>query len=425
MSDKTKANEQSRRTFIKTASGALIAVSANSILPGITLGDSKEIRLGGLCEMSGPAAAIGVSQAQGIELAVDMYNRKGGVLGKKIKLYNEDTECKKDVGLTKARRLVERKGVEFVTGICYSSISMAIQPYLRDKKTIFVNTASGNDLLAQPPLCNRYFFKSCSSVRGSAAGMMMYPKIIKGNRWFFTADNYSYGKLTVEMAIKAMKKTNPDIEIVGTEYTNLGETNYSPYLTKIMVEKPDVVYMCQFGAGYSRIIKQAYQMGLSRQTQLSHTFFSYTDAMAAGNGILGMICGAVFVKENPYAPRSKEFTDKFKKKYGYYSGWGGAFGFNGVEIIMEAVKAAGTTETEAVVDAIENMHYKDLIVDNDCRFRKCDHQLVTGGGISRVIKHPKYKYSQEIIMHYTAKDVLPFLIPEGQTGCEPSMKRGV
>ena len=95
-----------RRTFIRLGSGAIVAVSGNWFLPKFALG-AEEVLIGGLCELSGPASIMGTEQARGMELAVEMYNQKGGVLGRKIKLLMEDTESKKDVGLAKARRLVE------------------------------------------------------------------------------------------------------------------------------------------------------------------------------------------------------------------------------------------------------------------------------------------------------------------------------
>lgn len=420
MSNKTK-KDQDRRTFIKTASGALVAISANSILPNISLGYHKDIILGGLCEMSGPAATVGVEQSHGIKLAVDTYNRKGGILGKKIKLLMEDTESKKDVGLYKTRRLVERKGADFLTGIIYSSISMAIQPYARKKKIIFVNSGSGNDLLVTPPLCNRYFFKACSSAKGGSITVQATAKKIKGKKWYLMADNYSYGKLVIEYVTKALKLYDSNIEILGVDYTNLGETNYAPYLTKVMVKQPDVLFISQFGAGYARIIKQTRQMGLKQH--LCHTFFSHADAVAAGDAILGMTCGGTFVKKNPYAPRAERICDDFKKTYGYYPGFGGGFGFNGVEAIMEAVKKAGTTEKEAVIDTMENMVYKDSIVDQKMFFRKADHLQLSGGPVVEIVKDPKYTYSQKIFDYYPVEKLEQFITPKDQTGCEKAMKR--
>jgi branched-chain amino acid transport system substrate-binding protein len=420
MSKKKEQRGMDRRSFIKMASGAVIAVSGNWFLPRISLGADDEIRIGGLCEMSGPASTVGVEQSQGIELAVDMYNRNGGVLGKKLKLFMEDTESKKDVGLSKARRLVERRKVHFLTGIIFSSISMAIQPYARDKKIIFVNSGSGNDLLVRPPYCNRYFFKGKHSATSDTLGVRV-PARSKGPKWFFSADDYSFGKLVIKFEKKAIKMVKPDFQVVGEEYTPFGETNYAPYLTKVMVEKPDVFCVNQFGAGWSRVIKQARQMGI--KCHIHHLFFSYNDAMAAGDAVLGMTGSAAFFPGNPDAPKARIFSDAFKEKYGHYPGWAGADGFSGVELIIEAAKLAGTIETETLIDTMENMIYENSIWGPKVFFRKGDHMAVKDKGyVVEVVKDPEYKYRQKIIGSY--EDGTLFLPPEGNTGCEDAMKKG-
>ncbi len=417
---KKKEQNMNRRTFIKMASGAVIAVSGNWFLPNIGLGADDDIRIGGVCEMSGPAATIGVEQSQGIQLAVEIYNQNGGVLGKKLKVFMEDTESKKDVGLAKARRLVERKKVRFLTGIIFSSISMAIQLYAREKKILFVNSGSGNDLLAMPPMCNRYFFKAQNSAKAGSVALWEPAKRL-GPKWFLTADNYSYGKLTLEYAKKAIKMVKPDFNVVGEEYTTFGETNYAPYLTKVLAARPDVLCIQQFGAGYSRIIKQARQMGI--KCHIHHGFFSYSDALAAGDAVMGMTAAGTFIRENPDAPRAKMFNEAFHKKFGRYPGWAGANGFDGVEMIMEAVKAAGTTNTEAVIDAMENMVYKNSIRGNDLYFRKADHLIMSTGYTVEVVRHPKYKYAQKILARYAPEKGAVFLTPEDKTGCGLAMKK--
>lgn len=409
-----------RRTFIKMASGAIVAVSGNWFLPRISLGADEEIRIGAITEMSGPVATVGVEQMQGNELAVETWNKKGGVLGKKIRLFKEDSESKNDVGLARARRLVEREKVHFLTGICYSSITMAIQPYAREKRIILLSQCSGNDTLVAPPNCNRYFFKAFPSAVGDAVMMEEPAKRLAGRRWYFTADNYSYGKLTVEYAKKAAKMGRPDLEVVGEDYTNLGETNYAPFISKVIASKADGLNVQQFGIGWSRVIKQARDMGFTGH--IHHGFFSYTDALAAGDAVVGMTAPIVFLREDPENPKCKEFSDGFKAKYDAYPGWAGAGGYSGVDIILQAVKAAGSTDTEKVVDALESMKFTTPIA-RDIYFRKADHMSQYDQYLGEVIKHPVYKYDQKILKKYTVADMAIFLPPEDKTGCEENMKK--
>ena len=166
MSKNQKGKELTRRTFIKLTSGGVIAVSSHWFLPKFSWSAGDEIRIGGVFELSGGLSTIGVEQAKGAEMAVKQINETGGVVSKKpgvlgrpVKLLMEDTESKVSTGLAKAKKLVERDQVHILNGIIMSSVSMAIQGYVKEKKIPFLNSGSGNEEIVNPPHCGRYFFK--------------------------------------------------------------------------------------------------------------------------------------------------------------------------------------------------------------------------------------------------------------------------
>ncbi len=407
-----------RRTFIKMTSGAVVAVSANWFLPRMVLGAQDEIHIGALCELSGPFAAPGTELAKGIELAVEMYNQRGGVLGKKLKLTMEDTESKKDVALAKARRLVERNKVHFLTGVIFSPISMAVQSYVREKRVLFVNSGSGNDMLVRPPHCDRYFFKAGGSVDTSLVSIRVPAQRI-GPKWYFLADNTGWGKGVVAAFKKSLKRYRPDAVIAGEDFPNPGEANFAPYITKAVAARPDGLFFGFLGPPWYRSILQARQMGL--KSHIHHAFWSDADARAAGDAVVGVTTFAVFLPENPDAPRAKVFSEAFKKKHGRYPGYFPATGFNGVECIVEAIKTARNTETDAVIDTMETMKYRNSVFGPDSYFRKADHMGITGVYTVEAVKDPKYTYGLKVLDY----DPNPtrFVAPETQTGCEEYMKR--
>ena len=417
MNRSRRQSRMNRRTFIKMSSGALLAVSADWFLPSFSRGAEGEILVGGLCELSGPASIMGTEQARGMELAVEMYNQKGGILGRKIKLLMEDTESKKDVGLAKARRLVERSKVHYLAGIIFSSVSMAVQNYIREKKVLFVNSGSGNDELIRPPYCDRYFFKAPGSFRLTCLAIREPAK--RFSKWYFLGDDYSWGRGCVEFFKKSIALVKPDFKTVGEVYPPFGETNYAPYITQAMAANPEALAIANFGAGWARAIKQARQMGL--KCHIHHQFWDLNNARATGDAVLGITSSSEFLNENPKAPRAKLFTDAFKQKFGDYPGSLASYGFHTIEVILEAVKAAGKTDTEAVIEQMESMTYKDSILSPDYRFRKADHQCITGLYSIEAIPDPKYQYGTKILSY----DPNPtnFVIPEKETGCDEFMKK--
>jgi branched-chain amino acid transport system substrate-binding protein len=192
-------------------------------------------------------------------------------------------------------------------------------------------------------------------------------------------------------------------------------------MTKVMAANPDALAVAMFGASWSRTIKTARQIGL--RCPIHYAYFSLPDARAAGDAVVGITGGCVFVNENPHSPRSKEFTDAFKQRFGEYPGEIAARGFLGIQAIMEAVKVAGTTDTEAVIDTMETMTYKDAVTDPTFHFRKEDHHAIGGIFTVEVIKDPKYQYGTKILAY--DPNPVQLMAPPDQTGCGEYMKKRI
>ena len=106
-------NGVTRRQLLTAIGGTLMG----SNLACRRSGSASEVRIGALCELSGPSSTIGTEQAHGIQFAVDEINASGipghqpGINGRPIRLYLEDSESKVSTGLGKAKKLIERDRV--------------------------------------------------------------------------------------------------------------------------------------------------------------------------------------------------------------------------------------------------------------------------------------------------------------------------
>jgi branched-chain amino acid transport system substrate-binding protein len=409
----------SRRRFLRAAGVTALGV-APLWKPALA---AEEIRLGALCELSGPASTIGSQQALGIQFAVDEINRTGGILGKgpgidgrPIRLLLEDTESKVATGLAKAKKLVERDRVDCLTGIIFSAISLAVQEYInKDARVPFLNCGSGNPAISEPPACGKYTFQVLGNSRQLVMPSLHAAKK-SGPRWFFMADDYSWGRLTVQLTKDAIKLGSP-LEVVGEEYSPFGTTNYAPYITKSMAAQPDVLGIVIFGAGYARVLKQIQQMGV--KTHIHHNFWSQVDANAAGDAVVGMTAGESYVYENPKVPRQARFAEAVKAKHGTWPDPAAARGANGVEMVALAIQKAGSTKPDAVVKALEGLVFKDSLL-GELRVRECDHHVTGPVFVVEGKKNDKYGYYPAFIEEVPNANAL--LVGCGKTGCEPAMK---
>jgi len=411
-----------RRQFLKTVSATTLAVGATP-LRWRHAHAAEEIRIGALCELSGPASTIGSQQALGIQFAVDEINKTGGIVGKgpgiggrPIKLIIEDTESKVATGVAKAKKLVERDRVDVLTGVIFSAISLAVQEYInKEAKIPYVNAGSGNPAVSEPPACGKYSFQGLPNSRQLVLPSL-YAAKKHGPKWFFIADDYSWGKLSVQLTKDAIKLGSP-LETVGEEYSPLGTTNYAPYVTKAMAAKPDVIGLVVFGAGYARILKQINQMGA--KAHIHHNFWSQIDAEAAGEAVVGMTAGEAYTFENPKVPRAQKYAQAYHAAHKRWPDPAAARGSNAVEILALAIQQAGSTKPDAVVKALEGLQFKDSLM-GELRFRDCDHHATADVFTVEAKKSDKYGLYAAYIEGVSNPNAL--LKPCGTTGCEPAMK---
>ena len=412
-----------RRQFLKTVSATTLAVGATP-LRWRHAHAAEEIRIGALCELSGPASTIGSQQALGMQFTVDEINKTGGILGKgpgiggrPIKLIIEDTESKVATGVAKAKKLVERDRVDVLTGVIFSAISLAVQEYInKEAKIPYVNAGSGNPAVSEPPACGKYSFQGLPNSRQLVLPSL-YAAKKHGPKWFFIADDYSWGKLSVQLTKDAIKLGSP-LETVGEEYSPLGTTNYAPYVTKAMAAKPDVLCLIVFGAGYARILKQINQMGM--KTHLHHNFWSQIDANAAGDAVLGMTAGEAYLYENPKVPRAAQYALAYHAKHGQWPDPSAARGSNAIEMIGLAIVKAGGTKPDAVVKALEGLVHKDSVM-GEIKVRECDHHVTGPIFVVEGKKNDKYGYYPAFVEETANANAL--LVPCGKTGCEPLIQK--
>lgn len=404
-----------RRDLLGGAAGVLSAGLMGSAMRQAHAAD--DIRIGGLCELSGPASTLGSQQALGIQMCVDEINKAGGILGgRKISLIIEDTESKVATGLAKAKKLVERDGVQALTGVVFSAISVGVQEYVNTQAKIpFINSGSSSPAISQPPACGRYVFLCQPSARAYAMAAQ-YAAQKRGRKWFFIADDFPWGRDSVKLMKEAIGLDGA-IEVVGEEFAPLGTSNYAPFITKVLAAKPDVVGMVVFGTGYSRVLKQMQQMGMKAHKH--HYFWSQVDAIAAGDAAVGMTAAETYTFENPQNARALRFAQDFERAQKAWPDPVAARGYTGMELLVLAMKAANSSNAEAVVKALEQLDHKDSLLGR-LKFRECDHVAETPMLIVEGKESAKYKIYPEYVQHVARPDALA--LPCGQTGCEARMK---
>ena len=135
----------SRRRLMTEAAGAGAALAFNFPAPGILAQTRAPIRIGVLNSFTGATAYAAENNVNGMSLYLDSINWT--VAGRKVELIKEDDQFNPQVGLQKAKKLVESDNVDMLVGVQASNVALAVLNYAKQKKAFYIVTGAGTDAI--------------------------------------------------------------------------------------------------------------------------------------------------------------------------------------------------------------------------------------------------------------------------------------
>ncbi len=360
----------SRRTVLR-AGAALAGVSALGF-PALVRAQGKPIKIGHLTPLTGFLGALGEYAVMGIKMATEEINAAGGVMGRPLEVMSEDS-VNPATAATKAQRMLERDGVEFLMGEINSASAKTIMQVAARNKKLFLSIGARSDVLRGAD-CNRYTFHVDIpvTVMVNAAGQaLLRDGLIKGKRVYCLTSDYLFGH-DLAKAAKAFITANGGT-IVGDELTSTDTADFSPFLLKIRQAKPDLVATNLGGNQVTNFVKQYAEFGLPYA--VAGFNLNTADAWAAGEGNLAGIWPTVWHHELD-TPGSKAFVAKFRQKYGKPPENHAWIEYVSLKIMAQAMNATRSTDTEKLIAYLESGAQFDLLKARKGYFRAWDHQLI-------------------------------------------------
>ena len=336
--------------------GDSVCLAADSSAKGL----SGEIPIAGVWSLTGDAAVYGPSQKNASELAVDEIN-KSGMLGEaKLKLITEDDRSTKEGAITAFDKLIKKDKVIAILGPTLSNSAKASNPIAQDAKVIVLgvsNTASGIVEIGD------FIF------RDSLPESVVQPNTVK-----ITRDKLGYNKVAVmygdddvftKGGYDVFKKVLDDsgIKILTIETFKKKDTDFSAQLTKIKGLNPDQIIVSALAEEAAGIMTQARQLGIPDSVHIigGNGFNSPKLAQLAGPAAEGAISGAAWFVGND-TPGNKKFVEEYNKKTGSNPDQFAAQAYAGVYIIANAIKNAGSSNPQAVRDALAKTKDLDTVL---------------------------------------------------------------
>jgi branched-chain amino acid transport system substrate-binding protein len=375
-----------RRTILK-AGLAIGAIQVASPFVVKSLAD-EPIKIGMIDPFTGVYAGVAQNELIGAKFAVEQVNAKGGVLGRKIDLLVEDSANDVGTGVQKARKLIERDGVQFLIGDVNSGIALAIAQVSNEKKVLHVVSGGHTDGITGKD-CHWNVYRVCNTTKMEANSVaeLLFNKY--GKKWHFITPDYAFGHTLQEAAEADLKKYGG--AMTGNELTPLGTTDFSAYLIKARAANPDVLLVLPQGLDMVNCLKQIAQFGIDKQIHVAGLQQELESLEAMPPEARVGIWMFEWYWKQPGVPGVEKFVADIRARSGgkvpTARTW---FGYTSV---MTYALIANREKTLDAVKLARALGDFELPADvklqpNKCYYRKGDHQLMTSAFVGQALTKP-------------------------------------
>jgi branched-chain amino acid transport system substrate-binding protein len=330
---------------------------------GAAMAQQGPIVIGVSTPKTGPLATASEWEMWGVDLALEEINAAGGLLGRKVEVMVLDNKCNPSEGVNVANKLVEAKVVAIEGAHC-SSPHLATMKIVEAAKIPMVTGIASNAQITETAGPGRLEYSFRISP-GDQAMMDALGAYIGGKKLFKTvaivSEDTDFGRGGAD-AFKAVA-TKAGIEIVSSDFHAQGAPDFTSIMTRLQQRKPDGIATFQTSTDSINFLRQAMQVGMkipyTGRIELGGRNVPIIEAGGMENSISAWTYNAEID-----SPQNKAFVEKIMKRHNskpYLQTWGA---YDGMRVIFEGIKAAGSTDGPKVKDAIKNLKFTNVMGKN-------------------------------------------------------------
>jgi branched-chain amino acid transport system substrate-binding protein len=357
---------------------------------------AEPYNLGVALGFTGTGTLYSKDQMEGVQLAVEEINAKGGFLGKHpIKVYQRDTQTKPDVGVREVKDLILRDKVRAVINDYSSAVAIAVKPICREYKTLHIPAISNSENITKVDFSPYTFQVVPNTYMQAKAAALAVAKMAKDKNWkeYITlASDYEWGRSTQEEVVKNLKVAAPQLTVKKEFWPRLGETQFASFITGIMALKPDFVYPVLASKDNVTFTEQAKPYGFFDKVPYVGSMQSVTELVTEAKT---MPRNLVAISRAPFfahmdIPMMATFVKNYRAKYNKYPSDWAVMGYDAVYALKQGTEKANSIDTEKVKDAMKGMTVD--ITRGKLQFRPIDNQLRCSSYVGVVADDAKYPF---------------------------------
>jgi len=322
------------------------------------------VRIGVLTDMTGYYSDLaGPGSVLAAKLAIEDFG--GKVAGAPVELLSADHQLKADVASNTARKWFDEQGVDAVVDLVSSSTALAVMPVAAEKKRVALLSGPGTTAITGEK-CNPYTVHYTYNNWAMANGTGREVVNTGGKTWFFLTADYAFGKSLEEDTAKVVRESGGKV-LGSVRFPSPGTTDFSSYVLQAQSSKAQIIGLANAGGDTINCVKAANEYGITKDQKLAGLLVFISDIHSLGLDLAkGLYATTAFYWDmnddtRKWSKRFQSHPDNRKKamptmvQAGIYSA---------VTHYLQAIKAAGTDEPDAVLAKMRAAPVNDFFAKN-------------------------------------------------------------
>ena len=336
---------QGRRIMVSAVMAAGCVVAA---MPRPALAE-ETVYIPDIIELSGAGAVSGSNWRDGVTLAVEEINAKGGILGRKIVTTHIDTQSDASIARAQVQKVMDDKPYVILGPVFSGSVlvTMALA------QTAEIPEIIGGEAAAITQKGNAFVFRTSFGQQFSMPKIANYIRDgLKAKNVGVVWVNNDFGKGGRDNFIREMQAR--DIKVVADLSTESGQVDFASDVVKLKAANPEVVFVYTNEEESARFLKEARKQSLQAPLIGETTLLSQKVIELAGDAANG-VRGHVGLSTDAPVPALAAFGQKFKARFNYANDHNGIKGYTAVYMIKAATEKLGKFDSAALAGVLHGL----------------------------------------------------------------------
>src|SRR5438874_2286809 len=313
---------------------------------------AQAIKLADVAELSGGGATVGTNWKNGIDLAIEEINAKGGVLGRKLEVSHADSQSNPGVARAQVQKALDAEPYVLL-GPGYSGSVKVTAPLAAEAGIAQIMGGEAAELTQSG---NKFLFRTSFGQQSSMPKVAKYiHDEMKAKTVAVVWVNNDFGRGGRDVVIKELDRLGS--KVVADLSTEAGQADFAADVAKIKAASPDAVFVYLNEEESARILKELKRLGVAAPLIGETTLVGQKVIELAGDAANGAR-GHVGLTTDAPVDSVKAFRERFVKKYNYVPDHNGLKGYLAIYMIKAATEKMGKVDPKGLADTLHGMTIK-------------------------------------------------------------------